>query len=68
MRFWILFGFVVLITAVVLRHLLPGRLGLGFYSGGIVRGMPMNVFAFWLVLTIGSIVILAKLASQYVRK
>jgi hypothetical protein len=61
MRRWILFTVVVFVTAAALRFLLPPRLGhstLSFRSGGVVRALPSNLVAFWLVLAIGGIVAL----------
>jgi hypothetical protein len=60
MRKWILFVFVI---GAALRYLLPGRFALDFRSGGVVRGVPINLVAFWLVLAIGGIVILVKLIA-----
>jgi hypothetical protein len=69
MRKSILYVFVVLVIAFTLRYLVPvrfgrfGRFGLSFRSGGVIRGVPINLLAFWLVLAIGGIVILIKLIA-----
>jgi hypothetical protein len=66
MRKSILYVFVVLVIAFALRYLMPvrfGQFGLVFRSGGLIRGVPINLLAFWLVLAIGGIVILIKLIA-----
>ncbi len=71
MRKWILFSFVVVVIAAALRYLLPGRFGhfgLAFRSGGVVRGVPINLVAFWLVLAVGGVVMLIKLVAGRAHK
>jgi hypothetical protein len=66
MRKWILFAFVVFVIATALGYLLPARFGrfaLAFHSGGVVRSVPLNLVAFWGVMALGAIVILAKLIA-----
>lgn len=67
MRKSILYVFAVLVIAFALRNLMPvrfGRFGLALRSGGAIRSVPINLLVFWLVLAIGSIVIVIKLLTE----
>ena len=63
-RNWLLFGFGAVVIATTLRYLLPGRYGLSFRSDGVVRGIPINIIAFWLALAVAAIITLAKLITE----
>ena len=53
---------IAIVAAFLLRYLAPGRVGLAFGSGGVIRGVPLNVAAFWALLALAVFVLLARLA------
>lgn len=67
-RYWVLFTLIVLVVAGLLRHFLPTRYGLAFRSAGVMRGVPVNMLAFWAVLTAAGVTILAKLIVTFVQQ
>lgn len=64
----VVFTLIVLVVAGLLRHFLPTRYGLVFRSGGAMRGVPLNVVVFWVVLAAAGVTILTKLIVAFARK
>lgn len=68
LRYWVIFTVSVLAIAGLLRHFLPTRYGLAFRSAGVMRGVPVNMLAFWAVLAAAGVTILTRLIVAFVRK
>ena len=63
-----LFVVIALALACLLRYLVPVRYGLTVRSGAVIRGIPLNVLAFWTVLVAAGITILVKVLAALARK
>jgi hypothetical protein len=64
---WIFFAYGLFVIATILRYLPIGRWGLGLRSGNAVYAMPFNLIVFWLLLAVGSIIILAEVTGDIIR-
>lgn len=63
---WIFFAYGLFAIATILRYLPPGRFGLALRLGNASYGMSFNLIAFWLLLAVGSIMILVQVAGTII--
>ena len=64
---WIFFAYGLFAIATVLRNLPLGRWGLAVRLGNDVYGMGFNQIAYYLLLTVGSIIILAQVIGDIIK-
>src|SRR5690349_4239589 len=63
---WIFLAYSLFIIATILRYLPLGRWGLTLRLGNAAYGMSFNLIAFWLLLVVGSSIILVQVVGSII--
>jgi hypothetical protein len=64
---WLFFAYGLFAVATVLRYLPVGGWGLALRLGNAESGMPFSQIAYYLLLTVGSIIILAQVIGHIIK-
>jgi len=62
-QWWFVVSAVAVIAAFVARYVVSPTIGLSFRSGGGIRGIPLNVIAFWVILAFAVLVLVAHMVT-----
>ncbi len=67
-RYCVYVWLVMFVVASLARYLLPKRIGVAIYLAKSLRGVPLNVVAFWLILAVAAAITILRLLSIVGRK